>query len=63
MTVREWRDLSGYWERHPPAAELLEVLAVHAGWKAADSSRAKPLDEAGLAALESDLSAAESGVR
>lgn len=58
MTVRDWRDLTNYWAKHPPACELLEIQV---GWKPDDSARtdAPPVTDGELDALETQIADAE----
>ena len=55
MTLDEVDDLSAYWRENPPAHEMLQVVAMHLGWKPARSGSsavaAPPMSEDEAAAF------------
>lgn len=48
MKIGEWRRLMDYWNRHPPACELLEILV---GWSAPKRDARERLSDADVREL------------
>ncbi len=58
MRIGDWRRLTDYWMRHPPACELAEIQM---GWQA--PAKVTPLSDAEIAQLGVDVDAALAGDR
>lgn len=51
MRVTDWRRLTAYWQRHPPACELAEMAS---GWQAPPPETRSPLNASDLADLRAE---------